>query len=505
MRDMRCLIVILIFIYPGRICSMSNVALQRPVWEDSPWMGREDWRATKAVDGRYNDRSAAGGQCVISEHERKTATWRVDLGDVVSISHINIYYRTDNFPIPTGYTARMAGFFLYVSNTTSKYDGHLCFHEIQTVNRTPSEDQRINCSVHGRYVIYYNERRENVTYPSYYSKFAHYELCELEVYGCRDYRRYGDNCVLWCPPNCQERRCDIVTGHCLGCIPGYQGMNCSLDCGAHTYGLECGSICGNCSRGDACNHVNGRCPRGCDGGVQGEKCQDECKLGQYGENCRNLCNENCNVTSRCDRFTGSCIGGCKPGYTGNTCDQKCDTGKYGKNCLQNCAHCKQRDQCHHIDGVCVEGCSAGYYGSRCIEPCQSGLFGLNCINRCDSYCIGNGSCDPVTGICNEGCKKGWSGLMCGSDGLSNQHSCGDSTPIAIGVALSVVIVLVGSVINFIYWRRKTAINEHTRRNNYEATADNEDKSGNVSQQYTELGEVTKASNYDELHNYVSVK
>lgn len=77
---------------------IGNVALQRPVWEDSPWMGREDWRATKAVDGRYNDRSAAGGQCVISENERKTATWRVDLGDVVSISHINIYYRTDNFP-----------------------------------------------------------------------------------------------------------------------------------------------------------------------------------------------------------------------------------------------------------------------------------------------------------------------------------------------------------------------------------------------------------------------
>ena len=59
----------------------------------------------------------------------------------------------------------------------------LCFHEIQRVRGTPSEDQRINCSVHGRYVIYYNERLPNVTYPSYYSSFAHYDLCELEVYG----------------------------------------------------------------------------------------------------------------------------------------------------------------------------------------------------------------------------------------------------------------------------------------------------------------------------------
>ena len=80
----------------------------------------------------------------------------------------------------------MAGFFLYISNTTSKEDGHLCFHEIQTVNGTPSEDQRINCSVHGRYVIYYNERRHDVTYPDFFSEHAYYELCELEVYGEHD-------------------------------------------------------------------------------------------------------------------------------------------------------------------------------------------------------------------------------------------------------------------------------------------------------------------------------
>lgn len=106
----------------------------------------------------------------------------VPLYEVMSFKVSN-FRDLSSFLVPTGYTARMAGFFLYVSNTTSKDDGHLCFHEIQTVNRTPSEDQRINCSVHGRHVIYYNERRENFTYPEYYSKFAYYELCELEVYG----------------------------------------------------------------------------------------------------------------------------------------------------------------------------------------------------------------------------------------------------------------------------------------------------------------------------------
>ena len=77
----------------------------------------------------------------------------------------------------------MAGFFLYISNTTFRKDYHLCFHEIQRVKGTPSEDQRINCSVHGRYVVYYNERLSTENYPSYFSDWAFYELCELEVYG----------------------------------------------------------------------------------------------------------------------------------------------------------------------------------------------------------------------------------------------------------------------------------------------------------------------------------
>lgn len=89
----------------------------------------------------------------------------------------------DSFAEPTEYTARMAGFSLYVSNTTIKEQGYICFHNIQRVNGPPLVDQQINCPIHGRYVIYYNERRMGFDYPSYYSKSAYYELCELEVYG----------------------------------------------------------------------------------------------------------------------------------------------------------------------------------------------------------------------------------------------------------------------------------------------------------------------------------
>lgn len=77
----------------------------------------------------------------------------------------------------------MAGFYLYVSKTTSKEDGHLCFHDNNTIYDMLSEDQRINCSVYGRYVFYYNERRPGVGYPRFYSLFAYNELCEVEVYG----------------------------------------------------------------------------------------------------------------------------------------------------------------------------------------------------------------------------------------------------------------------------------------------------------------------------------
>ncbi|XP_056002291.1 uncharacterized protein LOC130049109 isoform X2 [Ostrea edulis] len=210
-----------------------NLALRRPAWQQHNYSGREmQWGAAKAVDGLYTDRSAGGNQCTQSNNRQTTATWRVDLESVVSISHIDFYYRTDNLPIPSVYTTRFAGFYLYVSNTTSKDDGHLCFHEIQTVDGTPIENQTISCSVHGRYVIYYNERKPGVNYPSYYSQYAFNELCEVEVNGCPDPRYYGVNCNQPCPDGCQEKRCDVITSQCLGCIPGYQGPRCSQ--GKHT-------------------------------------------------------------------------------------------------------------------------------------------------------------------------------------------------------------------------------------------------------------------------------
>lgn len=75
------------------------------------------------------------------------------------------------------------GFSLYVSITPDIKQATLCFKDINFTTNTIPPVFNITCPVHGQYVIYRNERREYVSYPSDYSSYASNNLCEVEVYG----------------------------------------------------------------------------------------------------------------------------------------------------------------------------------------------------------------------------------------------------------------------------------------------------------------------------------
>ena len=71
---------------------------------------------------------------------------------------------------------------MYVSNTTNKEDGVLCFRDTNYTNATIPNPVNITCPYHGRYVTYYNNRT-HPPYPEGYDDYADFDLCEVEVYG----------------------------------------------------------------------------------------------------------------------------------------------------------------------------------------------------------------------------------------------------------------------------------------------------------------------------------
>lgn len=78
---------------------LENIALNKVTWQLYPYEIEElsDYlNASKAVDGLKSNLSFSGYQCTISASVKYEAIWRLDLGAILGIHHITIYYRTDN-------------------------------------------------------------------------------------------------------------------------------------------------------------------------------------------------------------------------------------------------------------------------------------------------------------------------------------------------------------------------------------------------------------------------
>ncbi|XP_052692292.1 uncharacterized protein LOC128170547 isoform X2 [Crassostrea angulata] len=186
------------------------------------------FRASNAVDGRKSNLRLWGGQCAVSSLGT-TATWWVDLTSINSINHITIYFRTDNKPWGSSniFTKFVLGFSVYVSNTTDRLQGTLCFKDDKfTLDTIPAVFTTI-CPVNGQYVIYYNERLPGATYPDVYSASVFIALCEVEVYGCPASGCFSSNNTSPSPDvNCLY--CHIETSTFRGCKPGYKGHRFEL-------------------------------------------------------------------------------------------------------------------------------------------------------------------------------------------------------------------------------------------------------------------------------------
>ncbi|XP_052693255.1 multiple epidermal growth factor-like domains protein 10 isoform X1 [Crassostrea angulata] len=299
-----------------------NVALNKPAYQQYS-IGIDIYDARNAVDGRKSDLSIVGGQCARA-FRRQTATWWVNLTTIHSIHHITIYFMTDNEPWgPSSFlTEYFLGFSVYVSNTTDRLQGTLCYKDDNfTVDTIPAVFTT-TCPVHGQYVIYYNERLPIVTYPDGYSDNVGTYLCELEVYGCPTTGCYGSNNSLPCPDvNCQY--CHIETGTCQDCKPGHQGYRCELACDRGLYGSECNETCGHCRDVNQCSNINGTCLTGCDAGYLGDLCKTLCDRGLYGSECNETCGQ-CRDVKQCSNINGTCLTGCDPDYQGDLCKtRKC--------------------------------------------------------------------------------------------------------------------------------------------------------------------------------------
>ncbi|XP_033729642.1 uncharacterized protein LOC117318796 [Pecten maximus] len=232
----RRVVILVLFVIFNTVRSERNVALNKATEQSSEFGGGKHV-ASNVVDGCLTDFDA--GCCTHTASGQNTAWWRVDLGDLMTITRIKIYYK-DNFQ------NRLAGYQLYVSNSTSTPTGGvLCYEDTSSTRNAVQLVVTHQCPYVGRYVTVYNHRN-NPKRHDWYSEYAILMLCEVQVFGCQ-VGKYGDgNCNSLCPPACYGGNCNSTTAACFYCFKGKYGVFCNSDCPANCKNSLCTKDAGTC-------------------------------------------------------------------------------------------------------------------------------------------------------------------------------------------------------------------------------------------------------------------
>ncbi|XP_033729637.1 receptor-type tyrosine-protein phosphatase T-like [Pecten maximus] len=272
-------VILIILMVLNTVVSESNVAVSKSANQSSDYNNK--WIAGKAVDNCLNTDVRYGCCIHTKDIGHDTVWWRVDLGELVTVNRIKIYYRG-------GYQRRFAGYQLFVSNTTNTTtDGVLCYEDESSKEADVQLKVTHQCPYVGQYVTVYNSRG-NPKRPDWYSNNAILELCEVQVFDCIP-QKYGTTCDQDCSRNCLGSMCEQVNGNCSDCIPQKYGVKCEHNCSTNCQGSLCEKDSGNCH---------------------------ECTPGLYGMDCT----KTCGLCTSCIKDTGVCVTECDPGYQGDFCN-----------------------------------------------------------------------------------------------------------------------------------------------------------------------------------------
>nr|XP_022304632.1 multiple epidermal growth factor-like domains protein 10 isoform X4 [Crassostrea virginica] len=232
-----------LFIHLGFIVSSfayENIALKKPAYQQYPYTGpgpaNHLMEASNAVDGLKTNLSIWGGQCVLSDNDKQTATWWVNLTSILSIHHVTIYYRTEVY----GWECRHGQYGEACENVCGQcIDQSECHH----VNGTCLNGCR----------------------PGYKGNHCS-QTCEFGF--------YGDQCTQECGNCHNQTNCRHTNGSCAsGCDVGFHGDLCKTECESGTYGHQCEEKCGQCKDLSKCLNTNGLCLTGCQEGYHGDLCK----------------------------------------------------------------------------------------------------------------------------------------------------------------------------------------------------------------------------------------